>query len=305
MRRRELTGYLKEGGPGLPRASRKDSLKKEYMERAGALERIEVAAPVARPAVAGRAGWRPLPALAKVAVVAVAVVALLVGTGIGSAYAMPGNPLYSVKRLLEGARLSLSQSGESKATEYLAFANRRIDELEYTSDRKMESWYLSLAGGAQDRIDATYGQAKRIRGSGQALKLEAARKAELRLEVLLGKIIPKVSGAEKGDLERVRTRARERLGPAGGQTGPGPGGTQGPGQQNQQGQQQGPSDGQQQGPSDSGQVQQQGPSDSGQSQQRAPSDSQQLQPQLFPFGTQLQQQSPVEDGHVQQHGVLL
>ncbi len=279
MRRRELKDYLREGGPGLPPAGRKDSLRKEFMERAGALERIRVAAPAARPAAGSRAGWRPLPALAKVAVVAVAAVALLVGTGIGSAYAMPGNPLYSVKRLLEGARLSLSEPGESKATEYLAFANRRIDELEYTSDRKMESWYLSLADGAQDRIDATYGQAKRIRGSGQALKLEAARKAELRLELLLGRIIPKVSGEEKGSLERVRTRARQRLGPAGGQTGPGPGGSQGPGQQNQQFQQQGPSGG--------GQLQQQGPSGG---QQEAPGGNQQFQQQGPGGGGEAQQQ---------------
>ncbi|MFW6113624.1 MAG: DUF5667 domain-containing protein, partial [Actinomycetota bacterium] len=86
--------------------------------------------------------------LPRVAAACLITLALLVGLGFASSYAMPGNPLYSVKRVLESARLFLTSGGEGDADARLDMAETRLDELEYTEERGMDSWYIALAGDA-------------------------------------------------------------------------------------------------------------------------------------------------------------
>lgn len=214
MNRRQLKRYLGDGGPSLPPSRGRPDLERGYMERVQALTGPERARkPADRPAER-RPGIRRLPALARIAVVAAALLAVLAGTGFGSAYAMPGNPLYSVKRMLEGARLSLAGQGEAKAEAYLAFANRRIGELEYANDRGMKEWYLALASGADDRIAASRGEAGRLEGSDRDRHLEAAMNAEARLYGLMGRLRGQVPSEDRGRLERLRRKAREGSGGA-------------------------------------------------------------------------------------------
>lgn len=222
MNNRQLKRYLEDGGPGMPPARRKAQLKKEYAVRVAALRPPDVVERRSRGLAGGKARLRGLPTFAKIAVAAVAVVAVLVGTGFGSAYAMPGNVLYPVKRLIEGVHLSFTGEGEARADAHLAYANRRIDELEYVSDREMADWYGALASGAQERIEAVYGEAPRVRQRHRARHLEAARSAEARLEAVLGSLEGEIPVEDMKELERIRMRVRERLGTGGGsRQGPG------------------------------------------------------------------------------------
>ena len=77
-------------------------------------------------------GWLKPAALARRAVVAIIIATVLVG-GSGIAYAaqgsMPDSVLYPVKIATEKARLALTPSSADKAGIYIAFAERRVQEM--------------------------------------------------------------------------------------------------------------------------------------------------------------------------------
>lgn len=82
------------------------------------------------------------------AVAAMIVLAMLVSLMVASTYAMPGNPLYSVKRFLENARSTFTPGGESKAFLSLSNAEKRLEELKYAGEKEMNGWYVDLAHDA-------------------------------------------------------------------------------------------------------------------------------------------------------------
>ena len=211
-----LLGMLFSGGPELPAARRTDSLKATYVERGTSLREQAITTPVAtaRPGKTQRV--RTHHVLARVAAVATVIVALLVGLSFGSAYAMPGNPLYSVKRAAESAYLSIVPGDQNKADAYASYTSRRLNELKYAEERGKSKWYYSLAKDAEGGIDSTYGHGKRLR-AGAAQKVTAKAQAlTLRLEELLGRTIDKMTPAEKArlelGLERIRLQLRMRKG---------------------------------------------------------------------------------------------
>jgi Domain of unknown function (DUF5667) len=245
-----ITEYLAGGGPGLPGSPRAPELRAALVAKAqqAAADRRTNSAPVA----AGRPrGWAP--ALARAAVAVLVALVVLAGIGAVSTNAMPGDPFYSVKRLIERAHLALLPGGQAEADALLNYADERMDELEYAGTGRLQKWYGPLASGAQSRIDSAYKDASGLQDESRARVQARIRRAEERLQALIGEAIPYASGEVKEDLERVMERARRRLGApesepggpgsdGGGQTPGEPGGQQGTQQQQQQQQGQPPSD---------------------------------------------------------------
>lgn len=265
----DILQMLVSGGPRLAAAGRSQELKVAYLARGAALgDAVHVAAPAAaRHPRAAR--MRSIPAFARVAVVVCMLAVLLVGLGLGSAYAQPGNPLYSVKRAVEAANLALVTGDQGKAEAYAAFADRRLEELAQVEKQGMTDWYYPLARDAETGIENTYRYGKRLRGKAAEQQESSAREGATRLGEILPEAVGSMTQAQKasveGSLERIRTRLRLRKGAP---SGPGNNGNQGspgnqpgglgtypggpgqqPGTQQQQQQQQGqPFGGQQQSP---------------------------------------------------------
>lgn len=206
-----LLEMLVSGGPGLPAAHRVDSLKAAYVERGTSLrEQANVSdVAVARPASVRRV--RTHHVLARVAAVATVIMALLVGLGFGTAYAMPSNPLYSVKRVAESAYLSLVSGDQNKADAYASYTNRRLNELKYVEERGMSKWYYSLANDAEGGIGNAYGHGKRLRAEAAQKVTVRAQALTLRLEELLRVALSKMTPAQKASMERGLERIRVQL----------------------------------------------------------------------------------------------
>lgn len=86
---------------------------------------------------------RRVGARARVAVAAAAVLCLLMSLGgmsvLLSRDALPGDPLYGIKRTTEGASLGLTFDEESRALKHLEFAAARVTEMETLADRSSEA----------------------------------------------------------------------------------------------------------------------------------------------------------------------
>ncbi len=261
--------YLAAGGPALPAGERAEAMRAELVSRARQAEHDSSVGRAAPVTVARPGGLAPV--LAKAAVAVLVATVVLAGLGAGSTNAMPGDPFYSIKRLIEGAHLALLPGGQAEADALLNYADERMDELEYTGAREMDEWYSPLAKGAQSRIDSAYRDSAVLDEVRRARVRSRVRRAEERLQSLIGRALPHASGQGREDLERVMERARRRLGSPGVEQ-PGPGGQENPGstggqeqmQQQQQQQQQQNGQAPPEGTDPGGQTQQQQQQDSGQ-----------------------------------------
>ena len=206
-----LLSMLVGGGPQLPAAGRRDALRAAYVARGTSLREQAIGTDVATVRLKRAPRVRTSHALARVAAVAAVVTALLVGLGFGTAYAMPGNPLYSVKRAAESAYLSLLSGDQNKADAHVSYTGRRLNELKYVEERGMSKWYYSLANDAEGGIADTYGHGKRLRADAAQKVTAKAQALTLRLEELLGRILYKMTPAEKTSLERGLERIRVQL----------------------------------------------------------------------------------------------
>ena len=207
----EIMDYLTTGGPPLPEPLRAAEMRAELLSRAAELGSLERIGPSGAPtAVTLRPrGW--IPVLARAAVAVLIAFMMFAGIGAASTYAMPGDPVYSIKRLIERAHLFVLPGGQARANAYLRYADERMDELEYAGARGMNKWYEALAADAQNRIDGAYGVADTMKGSPQAGARERAFRAEERLEALIRRALPFVSGDIKTAFERVMNRARRHI----------------------------------------------------------------------------------------------
>jgi hypothetical protein len=206
-----LLDMLMSGGPELAATRRMDSLKTAYMERGTVLRQQTLAKEATAARSARHRRVRTHPALARIAAVATVVVALLVSLGLGSAYAMPGNPLYSVKHAAESAYLSLVPGDQNKADAYASYTNRRLNDLKYVEERGMSNWYYSLARDSEGGIGKAYDHGKRLRAGAAQKMTEKAQALTLRLEGLLGEAFGKMTSAEKANAERGLEQLRLRL----------------------------------------------------------------------------------------------
>ena len=89
--------------------------------------RQALARPFGRPA--RRATWRPAPSLASV-LIALGLLVVSFGAAYAAGEALPGDPLYGVKRGLEQAALAINPTARGDTGLLLRFAQRRLDEAE-------------------------------------------------------------------------------------------------------------------------------------------------------------------------------
>lgn len=208
---KNLLALLSDGGPELPAARRAKTLKTTYMERGAALRKPAVAASTAAVGPVNIRRFRVYPAFARATAVAAVVILLLAGLSFGSAYAMPGNPLYSVKRAAESVYLSLVPGDRNKADAYAACAARRLDELEYVGERDMSDWYYSLALDAQGAIDNGHEYGRKLKGAAAEEVADRVQALALRLESLFSDALSDFKPDEKANLERALERLRIEL----------------------------------------------------------------------------------------------
>ncbi|MFD5824269.1 DUF5667 domain-containing protein [Lentzea sp. NPDC060358] len=104
-------------------------------------QRVLTASPPEKPLALSSV--RRVGARARVAVAAAAVLCLLMSLGgmsvLLSRDALPGDPLYGIKRTTEGASLGLTFDEESRALKHLEFAAARVTEMETLADRASDS----------------------------------------------------------------------------------------------------------------------------------------------------------------------
>lgn len=83
--------------------------------------------------------WRAI-FMRKAALVPIALIVAILGTGIGGAFAsqsaLPGDALYLVKLLTEDVRVALKFNPESKANLEMSFATKRLEEIKKVLEEK-------------------------------------------------------------------------------------------------------------------------------------------------------------------------
>ncbi|GEM_PF-2423009 len=215
-----LVSFLISGGPTLPPTSRADSLKASLLARGMELEKGVMNECVLTSGRAGRV--KPLSRLSilKIATALTLIALMLAAIGLGSAYAMPSNPLYSVKRAVESIYLWVIPGDRNKANAYASWTDRRLGELEYVSKREIVSWYYPLMKDIQAGIENVYRKAKSLGGEEEKEFTRKAKALTFRFEKLLGKVKMQMKRAQKVEaeraIERLRLQLREREGASGG-----------------------------------------------------------------------------------------
>lgn len=178
--------------------------------------RLQAAEPPAR--TGWGLGWL-WPRAAFAAGVALLLLAFLFGgVGVASAHALPGEPLYPVKRGLEQAQLALAPHEEARAGLRLGFAQERLRELQELQNRGTPALEQALAG----LEEATAAATEHLERSERPAAL-GERLAELteRQQAVLERVAEQVPETAREALERARTasqrgheRAQEVLGAA-------------------------------------------------------------------------------------------
>lgn len=238
----------------MPEPKRYDELKSQFVERAEAARTRAEDFPDITDATGRRS--RAFAYMARAAAATALVLLVVLGMGLASTYAMPGNPLYSVKRLTEDIHRGLAIGGERKANINLSNAGRRIDELDYVLERGMDEWYFPLSRDAASSISRADREASSLDEEGAERLRNRARSQAERLEPALKQVYPAVDRLQREELDRDYEMLRRRLGKKGGQNadggeaaGEGPGGSEDPatpGSEGQDGNRKGNDEGQQQ-----------------------------------------------------------
>lgn len=122
--------YSERGTPSLS-ISAKEQIKQRV------LARIAAGPDQAAQHTSSRRAWSLT--LVRVSSFAVLILAVLSGTAYASGSSMPGDTLYSVKRAVEGARLSFASTPESKAKLQVQFTEERIRELDTLETKAPEA----------------------------------------------------------------------------------------------------------------------------------------------------------------------
>lgn len=197
-----LAAALRRAGLALPASERTGEVRGALTEQVTAARDTGRAGAVRAGRPAGvKPRLRPLPAFAiTVAAMAMAVMIVL-SVGLASLNAMPGNPLYSVKRAVEGAGLALS-SGHSKVDRRLSQAEKRMRELEYARARGMKSWLLPLLHDAENEIDEVRKEASEL---GIRFELDADKRAGdlvIEHEDSVRRVLPSIPAQERESVEK-------------------------------------------------------------------------------------------------------
>lgn len=213
-----LLDAVRGAGFSLPPSERAPAIKEDLVSRVEALRTRTEASAAAEGMGYGELDGKVAPLRGRLitwqrAVLAtVIILALLVGLGVASTYAMPGNPLYSVKRFLEDARVFFTPGGESKANARLSSAARRLDELEYVREREMSEWYASLALDAGRDIRASLEKTHALPEEKEAEVQSRAFALFERLLFLLKGMLPEIPSGQAENLRRELEDVHRDLG---------------------------------------------------------------------------------------------
>ncbi|MDT7784584.1 MAG: hypothetical protein QOF58_3003 [Pseudonocardiales bacterium] len=165
--------------------------------RARMKQRVLTAPPPEKPLVLSSV--RRVGARARLAVAAAAVLCLLMSLAgmsvLLSRDALPGDPLYGVKRTAEGASLGLTFDDESRALKHLEFAASRITEMETLADRASDE-SAQLTALSDLNADAVEGarQLTTYATSSDEKALPALRDWALAQYVKVGTLRPRLPG---------------------------------------------------------------------------------------------------------------
>jgi len=205
-----LIAFLAAGGPALPEAKHYEEKRAGYIRLArktattSEVRHESVRSQLIRP--------RSRVLITRAAIAVAVVLAILVLSGVTSTYAMPGNPLYPVKRFTENVYAGVISGGESKANVCLSQAGERIEELEYVLERDMSEWYFDLSRDAAERIaEADREAASLDEESAGKVRARARAQAE-RLVPVIEEAYPDIDSAGRKVLEQEIEQLRRRLG---------------------------------------------------------------------------------------------
>lgn len=145
-----LAGTLRDAADSFPPSERTAILRSSFLSKV-AVRRLQAAPAPIKSESRKRATGRLVPAFYGVAIALAAIAVITMSLSFASVRAMPGSPLYSVKRTVERVQLSLLGRTE-KVNALLKQANKRMGELGYATSRGMDSWLYSLASDAEEDI---------------------------------------------------------------------------------------------------------------------------------------------------------
>ncbi|MBN1288814.1 MAG: hypothetical protein JXA49_04165 [Actinobacteria bacterium] len=220
----EMLGLLSDSFSSFPESVRAEELKSACLERAPRPAQETLAAGKGWIAPAGRV----FPVLAKAGMAVALVLVVFIGMGFASVYAMPGNPLYSVKRAIESARVSFASGGESTAEQLLNNAEERLDEIEYVKRREMKGWYYSLADDAEGDMERAYREVEHICGRSAEEICSRAGQCQRRLRGLLEEPSQDLDPGEEEQLHQRMQQFRNEMDDSPGTNGGSSGGTVAP-----------------------------------------------------------------------------
>ncbi len=204
-----IVNMLRSGGPALPPGRRVESIKSHYMSNALALR--NKARKVATSQARELFSFRAHPAIARGLVAIMAIVILLVALGFGSAYAMPGNPLYSVKRAGESLYISLLPGNQRRAFAHAEFSERRLRELEYVISRSMERWCYPLIEDCESGLERSYEYGEKLRADIFEKVSARVRVIAERLQLFINQALGKMTKTEREKARKIMERVRIRL----------------------------------------------------------------------------------------------
>ncbi|MHB8895347.1 MAG: hypothetical protein ACYC99_09260 [Candidatus Geothermincolia bacterium] len=195
-----LVDSIKRAGESLPPSSQAEETRSTF------LASVEVA----RSRNRARAGLRPaappararlIPALGAIAIAALVAVALVMSLGFASVRAMPGNPLYSLKRTIERTRVAV-EGPDARVRSLLNQADERFVEMEYARSHGMKSWLFSLASDAAEEIGEAKAESSRL-GRRRAGDTEReAGEIVINHEGSLRESVQEMPEEERGEVER-------------------------------------------------------------------------------------------------------
>lgn len=181
-----------------------------YMARADALA-LEMAQAGRRSRPVSLFPVRPL--LAAGAAIVLVLFLLLGGTGI-TVYAaqdsLPNAALYPVKLLSEDAQLALTSQPENKLGLYLAFADRRVNEM-IALDHQRVAPPDAVADRLAQELDGALELAAETPEQGQSRALERMQATIRRQQQLLGQVAGRVADPAKPVLARVQASLADHL----------------------------------------------------------------------------------------------
>jgi hypothetical protein len=154
---------------------------------------------------------RTMRALAVAGVAVLIVLVLFVAVGFGSVNAMPGSPLYSVKRFTESVKLGFTSGGVARANAYIQQADKRVQELEYASQNNMSGWYYGLSRDALAALDNSRQQLATVADAQRVPLLARAQSVASSFASRVQQVLPSMGAEQQRRIAEQKQKLERRL----------------------------------------------------------------------------------------------